>query len=214
MAKHRVARTELHLGRMAVATYAAASVGVVMLAFNPAAEATGDISWDAIAKCESSGNWSINTGNSYFGGLQWTVGTWHANGGSGSPQSASREEQIRVAENIIARQGVAAGLRNWPVCGKHAYDGDAKQAVLVAVKPNLAPKHVIQEAPKSVELPKSAPMLDVLMGPTLVPGTVTHTVSDGECLSTISPADWQHVAEVNHLKDPYTVYPGQVLQLS
>jgi resuscitation-promoting factor RpfE len=72
------------------------------------------VNWDAIAQCESGGNWAISTGNGYGGGLQFTSGTWHANGGSGSPASASREEQIRVAENVLHSQGIGA----WPVCGR------------------------------------------------------------------------------------------------
>jgi len=71
------------------------------------------VNWDAVAACESSGNWGINTGNGYYGGLQFTLGTWYANGGSGTPDQASREEQIRVAENTLASQGLGA----WPVCG-------------------------------------------------------------------------------------------------
>jgi outer membrane biosynthesis protein TonB len=72
------------------------------------------VNWDAIAACESGGNWSINTGNGYAGGLQFTPSTWRANGGSGSPSGASREEQIRVAENVLHSQGIGA----WPVCGR------------------------------------------------------------------------------------------------
>ena len=72
------------------------------------------MNWDAVAACESGGNWAINTGNGYYGGLQFTMGTWHANGGSGSPSQASREEQIRVAENVLRSQGRGA----WPVCGR------------------------------------------------------------------------------------------------
>lgn len=72
------------------------------------------VNWDAIAQCESGGNWAINTGNGFSGGLQFTSGTWHANGGSGSAASASREEQIRVAENVLHSQGIGA----WPVCGR------------------------------------------------------------------------------------------------
>jgi len=72
------------------------------------------VNWDAIAQCESGGNWAISTGNGYSGGLQFTMGTWHANGGSGSPAGASREEQIRVAENVLHSQGIHA----WPVCGR------------------------------------------------------------------------------------------------
>jgi hypothetical protein len=71
------------------------------------------VNWDAIAQCESGGNWSINTGNGFAGGLQFTQSTWQANGGSGSPHNASRDEQIRVAENVLHAQGIGA----WPICG-------------------------------------------------------------------------------------------------
>ncbi|MFM9377324.1 transglycosylase family protein [Gordonia sp. VNK21] len=73
--------------------------------------------WDAVAQCESGGNWSTNTGNGYYGGLQFSPSTWAANGGSGMPHQASREEQIRVAENVLASQGVGA----WPSCGGLLY---------------------------------------------------------------------------------------------
>jgi resuscitation-promoting factor RpfE len=72
------------------------------------------VNWDAIAQCESGGNWGISTGNGYSGGLQFTPSTWRANGGSGSPNGASRDEQIRVAENVLHSQGIGA----WPVCGR------------------------------------------------------------------------------------------------
>jgi hypothetical protein len=68
--------------------------------------------WDRIAQCESGGNWSINTGNGYYGGLQFTLGSWRAAGGSGMPHQASRSEQIRVAENLKDMQGWGA----WPAC--------------------------------------------------------------------------------------------------
>jgi len=69
--------------------------------------------WDSMAQCESGGNWSANTGNGYYGGLQFTPATWTANGGLGSPAAASRDEQIRVARNVLQTQGLGA----WPVCG-------------------------------------------------------------------------------------------------
>jgi resuscitation-promoting factor RpfE len=90
------------------------------LAVAPMALATGTanadsgVNWDAVAACESGGNWSIATGNGYYGGLQFTMGTWRANGGSGSPHLASREEQIQVAENVLRTQGIGA----WPSCGR------------------------------------------------------------------------------------------------
>ncbi|HNA99105.1 MAG TPA: transglycosylase family protein [Marmoricola sp.] len=73
--------------------------------------------WDRIAQCESGGNWHINTGNGYYGGLQFSLGTWRANGGTGMPHQASREEQIRVAERVRAASG---GYGAWPHCGKLA----------------------------------------------------------------------------------------------
>jgi hypothetical protein len=75
--------------------------------------AGADPNWDAIAQCESGGNWSENTGNGYYGGLQFSPGTWAANGGVGPPEAASREEQIEVAQNVLHTQGLGA----WPVCG-------------------------------------------------------------------------------------------------
>ena len=96
---------------MAAVTGALAAAPMAM--FTGTANADS-VDWDAIARCESGGNWSINTGNGYAGGLQFTQSTWRANGGTGSPANASREEQIRVAENVLATQGIRA----WPVCGR------------------------------------------------------------------------------------------------
>jgi LysM repeat protein len=74
--------------------------------------AAGGTVWDRLAQCESGGNWSINTGNGFYGGLQFTQSSWHAAGGSGSPQNASRADQIRVAERLQQMQGWGA----WPTC--------------------------------------------------------------------------------------------------
>jgi LysM repeat protein len=76
-----------------------------------AAPAGGGV-WDRLAQCESGGNWGINTGNGYSGGLQFAPGTWAAHGGTGSAHNASRAEQIRVAERVRASQGWGA----WPAC--------------------------------------------------------------------------------------------------
>ncbi|GAB2932542.1 resuscitation-promoting factor protein RpfA [Rhodococcus aerolatus] len=77
------------------------------------ANAQSGNNWDAVAQCESGGNWGIDTGNGFQGGLQFTPSTWAANGGTGSAANASREQQIAVAENVLATQGPGA----WPVCG-------------------------------------------------------------------------------------------------
>ena len=78
---------------------------------------TGNTVWDRIAECESGGNWATNTGNGYYGGLQFSLGTWQAYGGTGYPHQRSREEQIAVAERLRAAEG---GYGAWPHCGSLA----------------------------------------------------------------------------------------------
>ena len=73
---------------------------------------SGNTIWDQLAECEAGGDWSANTGNGYYGGLQFTLETWQAYGGEGYPDDASREEQIAVAERVQNAQGWGA----WPSC--------------------------------------------------------------------------------------------------
>jgi LysM repeat protein len=83
------------------------------------ASAASVSTWDAVAQCESTGNWSINTGNGYSGGLQFSPSTWAAYGGTqyaSSAGQASEAQQIAVAEKVLASQGPGA----WPVCGPQA----------------------------------------------------------------------------------------------
>jgi hypothetical protein len=93
------------------ATLSAASIAVA----TPTAQAS-TVNWDAIAQCESSGDWSINTGNGFYGGLQFLPSTWKEHGGVGMPNKATREQQIFVAERVLRTQGIGA----WPVCGAFA----------------------------------------------------------------------------------------------
>lgn len=89
-----------------------------------------DSEWDQVARCESGGNWSINTGNGYLGGLQFSQGTWASHGGgeyAPSAQLATREQQIAVAERVLATQSSGA----WPACG-HGLSGPSLQEVLPA----------------------------------------------------------------------------------
>ena len=79
--------------------------------------ASGSGPWDRIAACESGGNWGANTGNGYYGGLQFNLGTWHSYGGAGRPDQQSRAAQIAVAEKVRAAEG---GYGAWPVCGARA----------------------------------------------------------------------------------------------
>ena len=85
-------------------------------ASSPAPASPGGVNWSAIAACESGGNWAINTGNGFYGGLQFTEQTWLANGGgryASSANLATPAQQIAVAQNVLASQGIGA----WPVCG-------------------------------------------------------------------------------------------------
>jgi resuscitation-promoting factor RpfB len=75
--------------------------------------AGGGTVWDRLAQCESGGNWAINTGNGYYGGLQFNLGTWQAYGGTGLPSNNSRATQIAVAERLRAARG---GYGAWPGC--------------------------------------------------------------------------------------------------
>ncbi|MFL6143153.1 MAG: transglycosylase family protein [Labedaea sp.] len=165
--------------------------------------------WDAIAQCESGGNWGISTGNGYYGGLQFTPGTWRSNGGSGSPASASREEQIRVAENVLKTQGIGA----WPVCGKRS-GGHAAPAKTPAKAAKPAPK-----APKRTA-PAPAPAAPVLSAPVTVKSNPNgdYTVVAGDSLSKIAQQQnvaggWQTVFEKNKdfIGDPDLILVGQKL---
>lgn len=76
-----------------------------------------EANWDRVAACESGGNWAINTGNGYFGGVQFSLATWQSVGGQGLPSDNSKAEQIRRAEILRLR----SGLGQWPVCGPRWY---------------------------------------------------------------------------------------------
>lgn len=101
-----------------IATKFAAStvaVGAAAAIMAPNAAAAPDSDWDRLAQCESGGNWAINTGNGYHGGLQFSAQTWQAfGGGEFAPTAnlATREQQIAVAERTLAQQGWGA----WPAC--------------------------------------------------------------------------------------------------
>jgi hypothetical protein len=95
-----------------------AVVGAVTLgapvALADAAEAGSGGRWDRIAACESGGNWATNSGNGYYGGLQFSHVTWKAYGGAGMPHRASKAQQIKVAERVLRAQGWKA----WPACSR------------------------------------------------------------------------------------------------
>jgi LysM repeat protein len=99
------------LARLAVVGAVAAGAPLVLAG---TASAAPESAWDKLAQCESGGNWSINTGNGYYGGIQFNAGTWRAYGGTGMPHQASKAQQIAVAERTLAAQGWNA----WPSCSR------------------------------------------------------------------------------------------------
>ena len=145
---HRTTRaTSLRrgLGRTAVAVAGGAVVAAGMLGTTTSANAaTG---WDEVAACESGGNWSINTGNGYYGGLQFSSQTWNGFGGgqyASTADKASKSQQIAIAEKVLAEQGKGA----WPNCGSALSGGADTSGAPSAEKEQEAPK---QEAPKQEE---------------------------------------------------------------
>jgi resuscitation-promoting factor RpfA len=110
--------------------------GGIALAGNAAA--APDSEWDRVAACESGGNWGINTGNGYHGGLQFSQGTWAAHGGgefASSANQATRDQQIAVAERVLATQGRGA----WPVCGRGLSAATPRNVLADAPAPDPAP---------------------------------------------------------------------------
>lgn len=198
----------------ALAAISAAGVALSATAASAATPAaTSSSTWDALAQCESGGNWSTNTGNGFSGGLQFTQSTWAANGGTGSPANATREQQIAVAQNVQASQGWGA----WPSCAAQlGLSGGGGAAASVPVQ--SAP---VQAAPRSapVQAPVQAPVPARHAAPVALSGE-TYTVQSGDSLSTIAEhlnikGGWQALADANTdtISDPNLVLAGQVLQL-
>ncbi|MDT7729603.1 MAG: resuscitation-promoting factor RpfA [Actinomycetota bacterium] len=146
--KHRkMSAATRNIARVAVAGIA---VGAPLAIAATPAQAAGT-NWDAIAQCESGGNWGTNTGNGYQGGLQFSASTWKAYGGQGSAASASRDQQIAVAEKVLQGQGISA----WPVCGKKSGSSAVAKGTNTQGAAKKAPKTAT--APKTVKAVTPAP---------------------------------------------------------
>ncbi len=118
MARHRKAsRTSRSLERVAARTGVAALVATAPVGLAAPAQAATEQAWDRLAECESGGDWDANTGNGYYGGLQFSDRTWDGFGGerfASRADLASREQQIFVAERVLSEQGWDA----WPTCSR------------------------------------------------------------------------------------------------
>ncbi|MET9611867.1 transglycosylase family protein [Kitasatospora indigofera] len=115
-AKTATKRNRVRTALMAGAVLALPVAGLVTATSASAAPAS---TWDKVAQCEATGNWAINTGNGFYGGLQFTSSTWAAFGGTAyAPQAhqATKAQQIAIGEKVLAAQGPGA----WPVCSVKA----------------------------------------------------------------------------------------------
>ncbi|MBF6298530.1 DUF3235 domain-containing protein [Nocardia amamiensis] len=136
-----------------------AIIGTAGVAFAGNASAAPDSDWDRLAQCEAGGNWGINTGNGFQGGLQFSPSTWRAHGGqeyAASANQASREQQIAVAEKVLASQGWGA----WPSCSSKLGLSSAptpRTAPATTETPNWTPApQAAQSAPQAQSTPQDS----------------------------------------------------------
>ena len=186
----------------------------IALAGTPAQAAT--TVWDRVAKCESGNRWGINTGNGYYGGLQFSSGTWRAYGGrkyGSQANKATKAEQIAIARRVLAGQGPGA----WPTCSRRAgltkANGKADKKAVPATNPGATKAKSTKPVVKKAPAKKPA-----------VQGTSTTIkrvkVVRGDTLAKIAnrykvKGSWRALWSLNKktLKNPNRIYVGQVLRV-
>ncbi|NLU69191.1 transglycosylase family protein [Streptomyces sp. HNM0574] len=214
--RHANNRTARRISRASlVLTVGGAGIALPLMGAGSAQAASVD-TWDKVAQCESGGDWSINTGNGFSGGLQFTQSTWAGHGGTQyapSADQATKDQQIAVAEKVLASQGPTA----WPNCGPKA--GLTQNSGSPDVNPDgQADSGAQQEqapAPKKAE-PEQKP------APKQQGGTTTYKVVRGDTLAKIADAEhvdggWKKLYETNRDTvggNPDVIIPGQKLSLS
>ncbi|MFC8505851.1 transglycosylase family protein [Streptomyces sp. NPDC057411] len=231
--KHR--RPSKATRAVALAGVAGVAVAAPLMTAGTASAATSS-EWDAVAACESGGNWSINTGNGYYGGLQFSASTWAAYGGTAyasTADQASKSQQIAIAEKVLAGQGKGA----WPSCGVGlsgaSYDGGSASSnssgsssssssssqrsteqPTTRSEQRQAPKRT---APKKTESKKT---VTTPTGKKVKKGDGEYKVVAGDTLSKIAQAHgvkggWAKLFELNKdvVDNADLIYPGQQLHL-
>ena len=133
----------------------------VALTSTAASAAAPDAAWDRLAACESGGNWAINTGNGYYGGLQFNAATWRGVGGVGLPHQASRQQQIAAANRLHD----ARGFQPWPACSRKLGLRGNGGAVAAAPAPAPAAAPAPAPAPVAAPAPAAAPAVAVPPAP-------------------------------------------------
>ncbi|MDT0609950.1 transglycosylase family protein [Streptomyces lancefieldiae] len=224
---------------IAVAGVTGAAVAAPLMAAGNASAAT-ESEWDAVAQCEAGGNWSINTGNGYYGGLQFSASTWAAYGGTqyaATADQATKAQQIEIGEKVLAGQGKGA----WPSCGTGlsgaAYTGGGSSgggqdsgssqgsgssgSTQSQSSGSTADRSTEQKASRSAERP--AAKKETVTTPTgkkVEKGDGEYKVVKGDTLSSIAEAHdveggWAKLFKLNDdiVDDADLIYPGQQLHL-
>ncbi|MFE2536114.1 transglycosylase family protein [Streptomyces sp. NPDC059371] len=216
------ARTANKTRTTAVLAGAALLAPLGLLAASGDATAADSGVWDRIAQCESGGNWHINTGNGYYGGLQFSAGTWRAYGGAAyapTADKASRSAQIAVATKVQSAQGWGA----WPTCSARAgaYGNAPGSSGSGQSTGSASTKAASKPAQKSVPAEREAAKT-----PSRAPGHVNrgssrgdYTVREGDTLSAIAArhgTTWRKIYAANQSViggDPDLIVPGQRLDI-
>ncbi|MDX2919470.1 MULTISPECIES: transglycosylase family protein [Streptomyces] len=205
-------------------TAGGAGIALPLITAASAGAASGEV-WEKVAACESSGNWAVNTGNGYYGGLQFSGSTWAAFGGSQyAPRAdlATREQQIAIAERVLDGQGPGA----WPTCSVRAgltRGGDAPETTPeTGTAPQSAGSRTAEAAAPQSAPPRQPQTRPAAATPTHVPSKRdAYTVTSGDSLSGIAsaqrvPGGWQGLYAANRTvvgDDPDLIFPGQRLSL-
>ncbi|MEU9354729.1 transglycosylase family protein [Streptomyces griseoloalbus] len=224
--KHR--RPSKATRAIAVTGVVGAAVAAPLMAAGNASAATAS-EWDAVAQCESGGNWSINTGNGYYGGLQFSASTWAAYGGTAyaaSADQASKAQQIEIAEKVLAGQGKGA----WPVCGVNLSNapysgGGSSQGTESRSTGSTETRETEQKASRSAERPAAEEKTEkktvtTPTGKKVAKGDGEYKVVKGDTLSSIAEerdveGGWAELFKLNDdiVDDADLIYPGQQLHL-
>jgi LysM repeat protein len=183
MPQHDHFRTPIRTLRRGAAVLSCAA-GLTLGVLTGSAQAA-EHDWDGVAECESGGNWQINTGNGYYGGLQFRQSTWEEYGGlEFAPRAdlATKEEQIIVAERTLDGQGIGA----WPTCGKYLTEADpATESAADTAPPAATASYIVQ------------------------PGDTLSSIAAAQGIE----GGWEALYEMNRdrISDPNMIYVGQEL---
>jgi nucleoid-associated protein YgaU len=189
----------------------ALSFGIGLAVVTPA-EAAPSV-WDKVAQCESGGNWKINTGNGYYGGVQFAASTWKAYGGktyASQAHLATKAEQIAIARRVLAGQGPGA----WPTCGRRAglTKANGKASANAAPNSSTSTNQKSSDSKKKIAKKSTSKKYSAT-------GTTVH-VKRGDTLRKIAKRNhvkggWKGLWKLNKktIKNPNLIYIGQTIKI-